>query len=65
MGRVLANLALGSAAFFGIALVALPAQAEIGGEAPLFDTWDENEQLVSMADMIDGRPLVLAIGSAS
>ncbi|MBW2276909.1 MAG: hypothetical protein JRF63_05415 [Deltaproteobacteria bacterium] len=48
-----------------IALGGTVALAEIGGQAQLFDTWDENEELVSMADMIDGKPLVLAVGSAS
>lgn len=35
------------------------------GEAVLFDSVNEQMQPVSMADMIDGRPLVLAVGSAS
>ena len=35
------------------------------GEAILFDSINERNEPVSMADMIDGRPLVLAVGSAS
>lgn len=58
------SIAIGIAAAL-VALLALPAATEIGGEAQLFDTWDENEELVSMADMIDGKPLVLTVGSAS
>ena len=34
-------------------------------EAPLFDSIDENLNPVSMTDMIDGRPLVLAVSSCS
>ncbi|MDY7109464.1 MAG: hypothetical protein SYC29_12585 [Planctomycetota bacterium] len=34
-------------------------------QAPLFDSVDENLNPVSMADMIDGRPLVLAVGSCT
>ena len=37
---------------------------EAGG-APLFDSIDENRNPVSMADMIDGRPLVLAVSSCT
>lgn len=33
--------------------------------APLFKTVDENMQPIDMADLIDGRPLVLTVGSAS
>ncbi len=33
--------------------------------APLFDSIDENLNPVSMADMIDGRALVLAVGSCT
>ena len=34
-------------------------------EAPLFDSVDENSNPVSMADKIDGKPLVLAVSSCS
>jgi hypothetical protein len=34
-------------------------------QAILFDSVDENLNPVSMADMIDGRPLVLAVGSCT
>ena len=34
-------------------------------QAPLFDSIDENLNPVSMADLIDGRPLVLAVGSCT
>ncbi|MHC4697047.1 MAG: hypothetical protein ACYTFA_09915 [Planctomycetota bacterium] len=37
----------------------------IGAEAPLFDSVDENFNPVSMADLVDGRPLVLAVSSCS
>jgi len=33
--------------------------------APLFRTVDENMQPIDMADLIDGKPLVLTVGSAS
>lgn len=33
--------------------------------APLFETVDENMQPIDMADLIDGKPLVLTVGSAS
>ncbi len=36
-----------------------------GEPAPLFDSVDEHFNPVSMADMIDGRPLVLTVGSCS
>jgi len=34
-------------------------------EAPLFNSIDENFNPVSMADMIDGKPLVIAVSSCS
>jgi len=34
-------------------------------KAQLFDSIDEDGNPVSMADMIDGRPLVLAVGSCT
>jgi len=34
-------------------------------QAPLFDSVDENMNPVSMADMINGRPLVLAVRSCT
>lgn len=48
-------------------LAGAPASAQvwIGDEAPLYRSIDENLQPVDMADMIDGRPLVIAVGSAS
>ena len=36
-----------------------------GAEGALFDSVDENLNPVSMADMIDGRPLVLAVSSCT
>ncbi len=36
-----------------------------GEQAPLFSSVNENLQPVDMADTIKGRPLVLAVGSAS
>ena len=43
------------------------ARADIreGQEARLFRTIDENLQPVDMAKLIDGRPLVLLVGSCS
>jgi hypothetical protein len=41
-----------------------PARA-LGPEAPLFDSIDENFNPVSMADLIDGKPLVLAVSSCT
>ncbi len=38
---------------------------EVGEDAVLFESWDENEQMVDMADMIDGKPLVLVTGSCT
>jgi hypothetical protein len=48
-------------------LAGAPASAQvwIGDEAPLYQSTDENLQPVDMADLIDGRPLVIAVGSAS
>jgi hypothetical protein len=37
----------------------------VGSPAPLFDSVNENLEPVSMADMIDGRPLVLLVGSCT
>jgi len=42
-----------------------PLTADVGQRAPLFDSLDEHLNPVSMADMIDGRPLVLAVGSCT
>jgi hypothetical protein len=44
-----------------------PAYADVGvgDTAPLFDTVNEDMDPVSMAELIDGRPLVLAVGSAT
>jgi hypothetical protein len=39
--------------------------ATSGDPAPLFSTVDENGQTVQMRELIRGRPLVLAVGSAS
>ena len=54
----------------GMALLALlgcgPEQAaEVGQMAPLFEGMNQDMQPINMADMIDGRPLVLIVGSAS
>ena len=37
----------------------------VDADAPLFDSVDENLNPVSMADMIDGKPLVLACTSCT
>jgi len=36
-----------------------------GGGAPLFESVDENLEPINMADMIDGKPLVLAVSSCT
>jgi hypothetical protein len=41
------------------------AGAAVGDKAPLFKSVDENMKPVDMREMIRGRPLVLAVGSAS
>ena len=41
------------------------ADLQVGQQAALFDSIDENLQPVSMADMIDGKPLVLVVSSCS
>ena len=48
-------------------LVAWPLAGAKGQltQAPLFDSVDENLNPVSMADFIDGRPLVLGCGTCS
>lgn len=45
----------------------LPAWAELqeGEKAELFRTVDENLQPVDMAQLVDGLPLVLLVGSCS
>jgi hypothetical protein len=58
-----------SSAAAGIAICTAAAiggtDVGVGDEAPLYDTVDENMEPVSMADEIDGRPLVLVVSSAS
>ncbi len=50
-------------------LMIVPARqveaANVGDVGPMFQTTDENMQPVDMASLIDGRPLVIAVGSAS
>ena len=46
-------------------IVATNSQTAMTTEAPLFNSIDENFNPVSMADMIDGKPLVLAVSSCS
>jgi hypothetical protein len=65
MHRVPIKLLVAGGLLLALVLGASTVQAYVGGEAELFETWNEDEQLVSMADMIDGKPLVLAVGSAS
>jgi hypothetical protein len=59
------DLLAGGALLLALVLGASTARAYVGQEAELFDTWNEDQELVSMADMIDGKPLVLTVGSAS
>ena len=49
---------LGTLSVIAAAWSCAPAHAQ--GDAPLFDSIDENFNPVSMADMIDGKPLVMA-----
>ncbi len=46
-------------------LVSANGQILLKTEAPLFDSVDENLNPVSMADKIDGKPLVLAVSSCT
>ncbi len=41
------------------------AYVGVGDDAPMFASLDENMQPVDLADLIDGIPLVLVVGSAS
>jgi len=41
------------------------ADVAVGDDAPLFESVDEHMNPVDMADLVVGRPLVLAVGSAS
>ena len=41
------------------------ADHSVGDQASLFASVDENMERVDMADMIDGKPLVLVVSSAS
>jgi hypothetical protein len=41
------------------------AGSSVGDPAPMFISFNEVGELVDMADLIDGRPLVLATGSCS
>jgi hypothetical protein len=41
------------------------ADVGVGDQAPMFESFNEDMQPVDMSDFIDGRPLVLAVGSAS
>jgi hypothetical protein len=52
---------LGALLWCGAAVAAVG----VGDDGPMYQTLDENMQPVDMADFIDGRPLVLAVGSAS
>jgi len=60
ISAVLTALAVGAVGASGAR-----ADVEVGDQAPLFQTLDENLQPVDMSDLIDGRPLVMAVGSAS
>lgn len=52
------------AVILGVAGVAR-ADVAVGDDAPLFASVDEHMSPVDMADLIVGRPLVMAVGSAS
>ena len=50
------------------ALLVAPGRAEavnVGDVGPMFQTLDENLQPVDMTTLIDGKPLVIIVGSAS
>lgn len=51
----------------GLVMASAAAYADVGvgDAAPMFQTINENLDPVDMDDLIDGRPLVLAVGSAS
>ena len=40
-------------------------QNTLRAQAPLFDSVDENFNPVSMGDLIDGKPLILAVSSCT
>ncbi|MDY7107547.1 MAG: hypothetical protein SYC29_02825 [Planctomycetota bacterium] len=54
-----------TAALVVMAVVGPMTTARAQFRAPLFDSVDENFNPVSMADMIDGRPLVLVVSSCT
>ena len=41
------------------------AAVGVGDTAPLFKSIDENKNPVDLANLINGKPLVIAVGSAS
>ena len=50
---------------FSLAAGQVFADLSVGDDATLFQSIDENMEPVDMADMIDGKPLVLVVSSAS
>ena len=53
-----------AAAVFAVSQVAL-ADLQVGQQATLFESIDENMEPSDMADMIDGKPLVLIVSSCT
>ncbi len=57
------------AAVVGLALAAMVGQTiadhAVGDQATIFQSVNEDMEPVDMADMIDGKPLVLVVSSAS
>ena len=49
----------------GFLTSSVEAKVRKGDKAPMFKSIDENHQPVDMKDLINGKPLVLAVGSAS
>jgi hypothetical protein len=50
---------------FALAAGQVFADLSVGDDATLFQSIDEDMEPVDMADMIDGKPLVLVVSSAS
>ena len=67
MFRLTTVAPLGQGLVLAMMVVSNPAQADlgVGDEAILYVSVNEDMEPVDMADMVDGRPLVLLTGSAS
>ncbi len=63
-GKHIAAMALVSG-LFALAAGQVLADLSVGDDATLFQSINEDMDPVDMADMIDGKPLVLVVSSAS